>query len=685
VRSPQEVIDNAIGGAGEQIAHRVVECIDTPGEYLLYHDCAGVWLGKTINGKFYWDHQGNIGLWASQATSLEPDPVNSNRVILLASATNSIYQSVCGIYLSTDKTLTCSLKKAIPSHYGANPRRNNQVITYDPTTSDTVNKITSRAYLILPTPASNGAVPELWRTTDGGVNWASLGNVNGVTGSDVYAVKHDPTQTGVLWVGCANGFFKVTNAHGTPSWTKITNGLPGFTATDVSVFNVGGVTNIYVTFFNNGLYKSTNGGTSFTLVPGSNTFNGTYGPIYHAVNPNNLGNILVSGDNHATNARVTFNGGTSWQTPTMTARNWPEFAASDWHHSISNLESALVFSVTGKLLAHSCAKIFQSDNGGLNFFPADDGFDGYAWGWSNYNVDWASGNVNIVALFNFDNGMLISTDGGKGFAIKRLPSPVGVARVNSLKSGAVNANGSIQVAAGSEDFWDCRVGQRVGSADFTLANVSAGRGHATAFQPGTANVFCGQVWSNNNGAAGSWANLGYIFVGMGPGGTIFSSSDSNFTDIRRNGVAATGRTVQFTAGYGPWCFRPHPTNNMKGIMQDYTGDLAMYDWSVGGAAGWTVFGLLAMTESVPGSTNNIVACDIDPSNPARIAAGFVADGRNAMIFLSESSGAPGSWRNISGKLCRQGGLMSLRFHPTNGELWWCGNGPGRRIYNPLAV
>jgi hypothetical protein len=417
-------------------------------------------------------------------------------------------------------------------------------------------------------------------------------------------------------------------------------------------------------------------------VPGSNTNDGTYGPIYHCVNPSNLNNIITTGDYHPDNSKVTFNGGASWSTITVTPRNWAEFAGQSWHTSLANETTCLVWGHNGKVLAHSCAKIHQSDDGGLTFFPGGDGFDGYAWCWSNYAVSWAANDPSKVSLYCFDNGELSSSDGGKGFIIKRMPELSGVNRVNSLKSGAISSDGNIHVTAGSEDFWACRVGQRVGSGDFVSVGVNAGFAHAAAFQTGTANVFCGEAWSNNNGATGSWGGLGYIFVGLGPGGTIFSASDSSYTNIRRNGVAATGRAVKFTGGFGPWAFRPHPTNSQRGLMMDYTGDLAEYDWST---QQWRVFGLLALTESIPGSTNNIVACDYDPSNPARIAASFVADGRKGMIFLTENGNdASPTWKDISGRICRIGGLVSLRFSPS-GELWWCGGGPGRRVYDPTAV
>ncbi|GIV40837.1 MAG: hypothetical protein KatS3mg034_0147 [Vicingaceae bacterium] len=103
-------------------------------------------------------------------------------------------------------------------------------------------------------------------TTNGGSSWSALGTLSGGSGN-VKAIAYAPSNPNVIYVAKQNALFKSTN--GGTSFTNITSGLPVSSAsiTYIAVSNTD-PNRVYVTFSGyssaNKVYLSTNGGSSWT-------------------------------------------------------------------------------------------------------------------------------------------------------------------------------------------------------------------------------------------------------------------------------------------------------------------------------------------------------------------------------------------------------------------------------------
>ncbi len=95
-------------------------------------------------------------------------------------------------------------------------------------------------------------------SNNGGTSWAAMNN--GLFGSDVQALAIDPTSPGTLYASTGqNVFFKFSVANG--SWSP-TGTLPQDIATAIVVDPTNNQ-NVYASFQNSGVYRSSNGGTNW--------------------------------------------------------------------------------------------------------------------------------------------------------------------------------------------------------------------------------------------------------------------------------------------------------------------------------------------------------------------------------------------------------------------------------------
>lgn len=113
----------------------------------------------------------------------------------------------------------------------------------------------------------------LYRTTDGGANWTpSLTNIGGSTYDDwVYSIAIDPINTANVYAAAhENGVFKSTN--GGSSWSKASSGLPTNSSTSSVISGRSIVVDphnpqtVYVGLWHNGVFKSTDAANNWTSV-----------------------------------------------------------------------------------------------------------------------------------------------------------------------------------------------------------------------------------------------------------------------------------------------------------------------------------------------------------------------------------------------------------------------------------
>ena len=154
-------------------------------------------------------------------------------------------------------------------------------VTVDPTNSDNI---------WVGTPAGG-----LWKSTDGGTSWTT--NTDNFTVMGVSAVVIDPTNTNVMYIGTGDGFAGDTRSRGV---LKSTDGgetwnTTGLTWSSTSTLYIRYMAihptspNIVLVAASNGIYRTTNGGTSWVKEAVSDFFDVKFNPadpniIYAASN-----------------------------------------------------------------------------------------------------------------------------------------------------------------------------------------------------------------------------------------------------------------------------------------------------------------------------------------------------------------------------------------------------------------
>jgi photosystem II stability/assembly factor-like uncharacterized protein len=166
---------------------------------------------------------------------------------------------------------------------------------------------------------ANGNNRGLYKTTDGGLNWNQILYINDSTGiSDVVIDPSNPnTVYASSWTrvrryyyynygGPGSNIYKSTD--GGTTWTMLTNGLPanqsniGRIGIDISASNPNVLYAVYAQQYGAfyGMYKSTNGGTSWAPVSGNTTLQNTFTSGYFywfgkvKVDPNNSNTVFVT-------------------------------------------------------------------------------------------------------------------------------------------------------------------------------------------------------------------------------------------------------------------------------------------------------------------------------------------------------------------------------------------------------
>jgi photosystem II stability/assembly factor-like uncharacterized protein len=137
----------------------------------------------------------------------------------------------------------------------------------------------------------------VYKSTDGAAHWSAANT--GLTAPAYFSLAMDPSNSSVLYTGPGPGrIFKTTD--GAASWTELTNGLGNAFYRSIAI-SASPATIITVT--DNGFYKSTNAGSSWT---------GPTPPLAGtavAIDPNNASNILLVSN---FNLLMSVNGGTTF-------------------------------------------------------------------------------------------------------------------------------------------------------------------------------------------------------------------------------------------------------------------------------------------------------------------------------------------------------------------------------------
>jgi len=182
--------------------------------------------------------------------------------------------------------------------------------------------------------SSGGADAGIYRTADGGTTWTQILTASGAIGT---AVVFDPSNGNNVYVALGrgggnanNGVYKSTDAG--VAFTKLAGGLPTSNVGRIELaIAASSPSTVYASIANSstsstrllGLFRTTNGGTTWTMVTDGATFDycGTQCFYSHAIAVSPVDpNLVFAGGSAGTGAGVTItqtvfrstNGGTSW-------------------------------------------------------------------------------------------------------------------------------------------------------------------------------------------------------------------------------------------------------------------------------------------------------------------------------------------------------------------------------------
>lgn len=296
-----------------------------------------------------------------------------------------------GIWKSTDKGLNwTSLADDLPqigvSGIAIDP--NNSNIVYISTGDDDANDSYSIGVL---------------KSTNGGNTWVKTGlefTNSQTSANDIYI---DPANSNILWVATSQGVYKTTNAGST--WTKTLNG-------DIKDIKIKpGNSNIIYAVTKNSFYKSTNAGNSFSKIQSGLPSNS--GRLVLEITPANPNYVYVLSAN-TRNANYGFQGlyrsTNSGSSFTKTQETTNIFESSQaWY------DLALTVSDTNaNIVLVGCLNVWKSSDGGNNFTKINN--------WSSpQQATYTHADIHFLRYYNgklfcgSDGGVYLSENNGGSF------------------------------------------------------------------------------------------------------------------------------------------------------------------------------------------------------------------------------------------------------------------------------
>ena len=420
-----------------------------------------------------------------------------------------------------------------------------------------------------------------------GGSWTQLGPVslpvNG-TGQPnglgrVNAITFNPTNTSVIWVGApSGGLWKSSNGGNT--WTAMTDNMPTLGVSDIlidssntSIMYLGTGDRDAGDARGKGVWKSTNGGASW-FISNTGMWNKTVGKMI--MNPTNHNIILA-----ATSGGIyrTTNAGANWSL-VSTASNFKDIKFKPGNPNI-------VYAATGK-------DFYRSTDGGVNFSQITNGLPTTG---NRLVIGVSPANPNYVyALVGGTSGLVgcyLSTNSGQSFVTKSTsPNILGYSANGSDNSSqswydlaiAVDPSNASIIYVGGVNIWKSTNGGSTWSivAHWTGSSstpaVHADQ-HVFTFKPGTSQLYIGcdgGIYYTTNGGT-SWTD---ISSGLGIA-QIYKLGQSH-TNVNRviTGMQDNGTNIYLgnnswsteIGGDGMNCIiDPTTTNYMYGAL--YYGDI----------------------------------------------------------------------------------------------------------------
>lgn len=432
----------------------------------------------------------------------------------------------------------------------------------------------------------------VYKSTDGGLTWNPTGLTFSGTNSRAGDIIIHPTNNQILWCATNNGIYKTTNA-GT-SWTQVQTG--NFSQGNIRL-KPGDPNTVYAVSTNR-FYRSTNTGDSFAVV--LTGLPSTSGRMLLDVTPANAEYIYIlstTTGNALQGIYRSINGGTNWS---KTSGTTDILESTQAYYDL-----ALAVSPTNaNELYTGCLNVWKSTNGGTGVTKLNNWSNPTGPSYTHADIHYLGFHGNKL-FAGTDGGIYVSEDNGVNFA--DLTAGVQISQFYKIavsKQSAANMVGGLQDNGGhaySGGQWK---------------NYYGADGMDTAINPNNQNQYYGFI---QNGSSMYFSN--------------------NAGDAISGSVGSPGGVD------GNWV-TPLVANNAGDLFSGFAGLYKL----VGGA--W-------IQQNVDGlGSGNLELIHVDPSNDNII---YVANGSG--LYKSTNAGV-----NFSNIYSAPGNITSIEVHSTNSSI-----------------
>lgn len=660
IRSRQEFAEGRLGGEAEQHPHGIARCLAHPNVIYISHDVTGPW--RSSNAGHTWRKTLAAGLYVSHGQSIEVDPLDPDSVFITVDNTyNFLAAGAEGLYRSRDGGESFERVLAVAPNYDSSLHRiHRHNIAYDLSSVTASNAV--RWYAAFPDSG-------LYRSDDGGDTWGG-GPVSSLSGHAViYGVHTHPADGQTVFVASSEGL-RVSYVRG--AGLQPLGNLPVGAVSSLAIHPMTPST-IYATLHAQGLYRSLDGGSTFSLLR-------SFDASRVFMNPGHPDVLYLTGV--SANTITSHDAGQTWIEDMVTVPAPGLGRSGGWKGRIAGELSGIVPNPRNpnEAVAFSRATLWKTTDGGQTFVDSSTLFSGYACTWGFKAIAFDRFDSDRFATFNCDVGMAITSNRTDYFERRNDQawnwySQGLVSWVGAYAGDIQPIPGSDVIVASVGYYFDTQL-MRTANAGQTwqLVTTSAHRNFFLSFHPDDPSVvYAGNKISHDAGLTftpvnfGAYNSLSPEIVGMcsAQANTIYAMD----VPAREYLLRSDDRGATWVEYAHPgWAFRrldsfptfgADPVDPNKVYTMDSNHDLAIFD-----GTNWTSTGVLALAgDADVGNFVRYVA--VDPNRPEVIYAGTSAAGLPC-IFRSTDGGQ--LWQDITFNLPRIG-MNAISVNPHTGELF----------------